>query len=267
MTTLHTRVPVRDEMNGIASVFGSGEGGEMVRLAARGLRFYAVSMLFIGLNSSFIYYTQGMRRMAYSNAACVLENFVLVILPALLLLKRLDTDAVWVSFIIGEGLTLLAICVLAAVLKRGVPYRAKDYLFLPADFGVPAGETFEVSISDRSGVMPASRAVDAFCAEKGADDRRRMLLSLFVEELGGNIAEYGIAKKKGRSVDIRVVRAEDGWIIRFRDNCGAFDPVEWVRMHRADDPAANIGIRMVCGMAKEVRYLNTMDLNVMTLRI
>ena len=251
----------------IASAFGSGDGVEMVRLAARGIRFYAVSMLFIGLNSSFIYYTQGIRRMAFSNACSVLENFVLVILPALLLLKRMDTDAVWLSFILGEGLTVLAICVLAAVQKRGVPNRARDFLFLPDGFGAREGDTFEVSIGKRSEVMSASRAIDAFCAEKGADSRHRMLLSLFVEELGGNVAEYGFTKGKDRSLDVRVVHAEDGWIIRFRDNCRAFDPTEWAELHRADDPAANIGIRMVCGMAKEVRYLNTMELNVMTLRI
>ena len=63
------------------------------------------------------------------------------------------------------------------------------------------------------------------------------------------------------------MREENGWILRFRDNCGAFDPTEWASLHGSDDPAANIGIRMVCGMAKEVRYLNTMDLNVMTLRM
>ena len=251
----------------IASVFGSGDGEAMVRLAARGIRFYAVSMLFIGFNSVFIYYTQGMRRMAYSNLFCILENFVLVIIPALLLRAKLDTDAVWLSFIIGETMTALVICALAAWNSRSLPYRAKDYLFLPEDFGVPDGKSFEVSISDESEVLPASGAVEAFCREKGADAGTRMLLALFVEELGMNVARYGIAEKKGRSLDIRVVREENGWILRFRDNCGAFDPTEWASLHGSDDPAANIGIRMVCGMAKEVRYLNTMDLNVMTLRI
>lgn len=251
----------------VADVFKNENGVKMVELAARGLRFYAVSLILYGINNAFVNYTQGLRRMGLSNIYCFLQNFVFIVIPALSLVGILDTDAVWISFIIGEALTLTAIIVLAGVFKRGVPYRMKDFLFLKEPFGADEEDTFEVSITDKSQVNDVSRAVARFCETKSSDKKQRYLLSLFVEELGNNTAEYGFALGKNNSLDIRVVRIRDGWILRFRDNCRAFDPTEWIKLHESSDPAANIGIRMVCGMAKSVNYLSTMNLNILTIRI
>ena len=55
--------------------------------------------------------------------------------------------------------------------------------------------------------------------------------------------------------------------MRLRDNCRAFDPTSWIKLHSSGDPPANIGIRMVCGMAEDIRYLSTMDLNVLTIKL
>ena len=251
----------------IASAFGNSDGAEMVKLAARGLRFYSVSLVLYGINNAFVNYTQGMRRMTYSNIYCFLQNFVFIVIPALALSGVMDTDAVWVSFIIGEVLTMISIYILAAVIKRGIPTKAKDLTFIKEPFGAPADEVFEISISDKSEVISASQSVSDFCTEKNAAPKQQMLLPLFVEELGNNIAEHGFSKGKNNSLDIRIVHMGDGFIMRLRDNCKAFDPTEWIKLHENDDPTANIGIRMVCGMATDVNYLSTMDLNILTLRI
>ncbi len=251
----------------VASAFGNSEGAEMVALAARGLRFYSVSLVLYGLNTAFINYTQGMRLMVYSDVYCFLQNFVFIVIPALALAGVLQTDAVWISFIIGEALTLIAIIALAAFLKRGFPFRAKDFLFLKEPFGAPESEIFEATVSDASQVIPVSMAVGDFCAQKDSDQKSRVLLSLFIEELGNNTVKFGFKEGKDYSLDIRVVHMEDGWIMRLRDNCKAFDPIEWVKLHESDDPTANIGIRMVTSMAKDVNYLSTMDLNILTIRI
>lgn len=251
----------------VANVFKNENGVKMVELAARGLRFYAVSLILYGINNAFVNYTQGLRRMGLSNVFCFLQNFVFVVIPALALVGILDTDAVWLSFIIAEMLTLLAIIVLAGVFKKGIPYRLKDYLFLKEPFGADSDDIYEVSITDIDQVNAASQAVARFCESKNADKKQCCLLSLFVEELGNNTAEYGFSQGKNHSLDIRVVHMEDGWILRMRDNCKAFDPTEWIKLHESSDPAANIGIRMVCGMAKSVNYLSTMNLNILTVRI
>ena len=245
----------------IAGAFGSADGADMVSLASRGLRIYAVSILLYGLNVSFINYTQGMRRMVMSGTICFLVNFPLIVLPALALFKVLDADAVWWSFIIGEALCLLILFVMAAVKKHGLPFRARDFLFLREPFGIAEEDTLDFSISKSEDIILASTAVESFCEGKGAKPKETMMLALFVEELGNNIVKFGFADGKKHSIDVRVMKLEKGWRLRIRDDCKRFDPTEWIKLHNSDDPTKNIGIRMVCGMAKDVNYLSTLELN------
>ena len=251
----------------IAGAFGGADGAQMVALATRGLRIYALSIFFYGLNVAFINYTQGMRRMVISDLFCFLVNFPFIVLPALALFGLLDAEAVWWSFLIGETINLICIIVCTAVKKRGFPFKAKDYLFLRDDFGVADEDLLDFSVTEESQVVPASEAVAAFCAEKGASEKDSMMLSLFVEELSKNIIEYGFTDKRSHSIDIRLIKLNDGWTLRVRDNCKKFDPTEWIKLHDESDPTKNLGIRMVCGMAKKVKYLSTMDLNNLTITI
>lgn len=251
----------------IAGAFGGADGAQMVSLAARGLRIYALSIILYGLNVAFINYTQGMRRMIVSDLFCFLVNFPFIVLPALALFGVLDADAVWWSFIIGEAINFICVVVYAAVIKRGFPYRARDYLFLREPFGVSEDNLLDFSITEPSQVIPASEAVEKFCTKKGASQKESMMLALFVEELSNNIVQFGFADGKRHSVDIRVIKQNDGWILRVRDDCKKFDPTEWVKLHNTEDKTRNIGIRMVCGMAKDVKYLSTLELNNITITI
>ena len=251
----------------IAPLFGSASGAEMVELATRGLRFYAFSVVLYGVNNAFVNYTQGMRRTGLSALYCFLQNFVFVAIPALALRGVLDSDAVWVALPLGEAITTIAIFALAAALKHGVPRRAKDFLFLKEPFGAPADEVLDIRISNFDEVVQACERADRFCRSKGADSKTRYRVSLFIEELGSNVAEYGFAADEGKLLEVRIVHFEDGWVLRLRDNCRAFDPVKWIRLNESDDPTVNMGIKLVCGMAKDVTYVSTLDLNIITLRI
>ena len=73
--------------------------------------------------------------------------------------------------------------------------------------------------------------------------------------------------RQKHSIDIRVIKTDAGWTLRVRDNCRKFDPTEWIKLHDSDDKTKNIGIRMISGMAKDVQYLSTMDLNNITITI
>ena len=56
-------------------------------------------------------------------------------------------------------------------------------------------------------------------------------------------------------------------ILRLRDNCAAFDPLERAKMIRQEDPVSNIGLRIVLGISRDVRYQNLLGTNVLTLRL
>ena len=93
-----------------------------------------------------------------------------------------------------------------------------------------------------------------------------MLISLCVEEMVNNIVEHGFSQeRKDQSVDVRILFKGSRCIIRIRDNCVNFDPVEYLKLHESDDPAAHIGIRMVMKMVRSANYVNSLGLNNLTL--
>ena len=47
----------------------------------------------------------------------------------------------------------------------------------------------------------------------------------------------------------------------YLDDGRPFDPVKWLELNHPDDPLKGAGIRIVVGMAKEVRYMPAMGLN------
>ena len=250
----------------IAQIFQGDSGGDMVPIAARGLRFYAFAILLYGVNNAFVNYTQGMKRMIISNIYCFLQNFVFVIGPAFALSGIVkNPDAVWISLIIAEVLTMISIIGLAAYYKRGIPRGFNDFLFIKEPFGIDPENSLVFSIETHDQVIPASESVNQFCLSKGASERQAYLMALFVEELSENVIEHGFSDGKKHSIDFRVLNTDDGWVMRYRDNCKLFNPMEWLKMHETEDPSENIGIRMIAGMAKDVKYLSTMELNNLTI--
>lgn len=114
----------------ITGIFAGKDSARMAALACRGLRFYCTGLILYAVNTAFINYTQGMRRIGVSNVFCFLENFVFLVLPALALTDFLDSDAVWVSFAITEVLTFLSIIGYVFYKKSSLSLKNYDSLFL-----------------------------------------------------------------------------------------------------------------------------------------
>ena len=56
-------------------------------------------------------------------------------------------------------------------------------------------------------------------------------------------------------------------ILRLRDNCKAFDPLERARIIDPEDKVSNIGLRIVRNISKDIQYRNLLGMNVLTIRI
>ena len=86
--------------------------------------------------------------------------------------------------------------------------------------------------------------------------------------MAGNIIEHGFPKDRRRhSVDLRIVFKNGDIMIRFKDDCRPFDPQERQLMMTPEDPAKNIGLRIVFRIAKEHSYQNLLGLNVLTVKL
>ena len=62
--------------------------------------------------------------------------------------------------------------------------------------------------------------VKEFCKAHSLDDRRAYHMALAVEEMAGNVIEHGFSKdNRKHSLDVRVIKKSDGYILRIRDDC------------------------------------------------
>ncbi|MBQ9594073.1 MAG: ATP-binding protein, partial [Lachnospiraceae bacterium] len=103
---------------------------------------------------------------------------------------------------------------------------------------------------------------------RGVSSRSAYLAGLSMEEMAGNVVDHGFRKdNKKHSVDVRVVHKNDAVLLRIKDDCVPFDPGERRAITDTDDPAKNIGIRMIFKMAEDVNYQNILGLNVLTIKI
>ncbi|MBQ7058098.1 MAG: ATP-binding protein [Firmicutes bacterium] len=236
-------------------------------LTALGVRLFSLSLVPSALNTAFKNYCQGVGRIRLTEAISVLQNFVSIVAFAFIFSRILGTPGVFLGFFGGESLTLLLIAVYVWVKKKKVTFSADDFSFLEDDFGIAEERLFEKSIHNLAEMAEASEAAAKFCRKRGEDERSSMLISLCLEEITSNIIEYGFPRDRERhSIHIRILLKENEKVIRIRDNCLRFDPVEYLKLHRQEeDPAAHIGIRMVMKMVKNANYLHSLGLNDLTL--
>jgi len=84
-----------------------------------------------------------------------------------------------------------------------------------------------------------------------------------------NVITHGFSKPD-QALGVRVfVERDQTLTLRFRDDGSSFDLTEFRKMseENADDPAENIGIRLVFAMAKEVTYFASFGMNNTVIRI
>ena len=202
----------------------------------------------------------------YGNLNSVTDGFVSVAIPAVLLAPAFGATGVWLSFPLGLVITLAVTLVYILVKNKHWPRGADEWLLLKPAFG--AGDQLKIHIRSTEEVVQTSGQVENFCLEHGVQPRISSFAGLCLEELAGNIVEHGFhADRKRHAIEIRVVVKEGTVVLRVKDDCKPFNPREQVEMTASDDPAANIGIRLVYGLADEVEYQNLLGLNVLTVRL
>ena len=248
----------------LAGVFLSDQAAKA--LTVWGLRIFSFSLLPCSLNTTFKNYYQGVNRVRFTEVISLLQNVTFPVLAAFLLSRFLGTTGVWLSFLGGELLTMAVICIVVWKKTGKRQVSAEVFALLPRLFGVKPQDMIEMTIRSREEAAEASVRAAEFCKAHGESPRSSMLISLCVEEMVNNIVEHGFRKDRtDQSVDVRILFKDGRRVIRIRDNCVNFDPVEYLKLHESDDPAAHIGIRMVMKMVKKANYVNSLGLNNLTL--
>ena len=245
----------------VAGLFLNAEAAAELTQAARFIRFMALQFFLSAACYSISGAYQGIRQLKLNYLLDLLREGLLPILCALALGKLLGLRGFELSFVVSGALVLLCCVLIPWAVGKKFPRSARDLLLLPADFGPGPEELFTASMHTMEEVMEVSRRVKDFCEEKQTAGRVAFMTSLFVGEMAGNTVQHGFVPGRSGSVDLRLICRDGTQVIRLRDNGVPFDPAEWLKRNHPEDPASGAGIRIIVGLASEVRCTPAMGLN------
>ena len=235
---------------------------EVIELSVFSIRCMAVGLPLDSFSELFQDYLQGIQNRKMANVLCFAERFFIPVATAFVLGMAFGSKGIMASLAVGKAVLFIALAAFLCIRNKTLPIHAKDYMLLPEEFGGGADDNLSAQISTMDEVAGESRKATEFCANHGLDSRQANLVGLFVEEMMGNIIKHGKPRTRGEAcVDYRLY-ADHGKIgLSLRDYCEAFDPMKYYEIHKEDEPEKNIGIRMVMGLAEDVRYINTFNSN------
>lgn len=240
------------------------EAGAVQSMAILGLRIYAAGLipccLICALRSAY----QVTDKETLTEALSLVSGAVFPALVAFILSRFMGTTGIWYFFVIGQLLTLLVLGLYIYQKTKTMPWKNGAYLLLKDELIVPKENVYEADIHTLQEMANVVQEAEAFCADHGGSSRIGKRIALCIEEMASNIILHGFVKdNKPHHMSVRVLSKPDGWILRFRDDCTAFDPVHYIPREGKDA----LGIRLTLAMAQEAQYIYSLNLNNLTLKL
>lgn len=242
-------------------------GTETYSMALICLRWTAVGLMFYAVNEYFMDFMLGTGRHKHVHVFTFLERFVYAVVCAYALGLIFGIKGVFASFSIAEMCFTVHILVHVWVKNKRFPKTLDAFMLLPESFETEPDMTLDCSVCSIEEVIGISETVMDFCKQRGVDHRKAYFAALCTEEMASNIVRHGFVPGKQQSLMIRVVIANGDLILRFKDSCKLFNIREKYDTADRKDVTQNIGIRLVMEMAKDVMYINTLNLNTTIIKI
>ncbi|MBR6410807.1 MAG: ATP-binding protein [Clostridia bacterium] len=234
-------------------------------MAALGIRLFAAGIIPSSLNGILKNTYQAIGHPIFTEIISICEGAVFPTLIGWILSIPFGATGVWFYFLAGELVTLVGVGILCLVKMKRNPFRDQGLLLLDPDFSVKPEEMVEVRLSTLEEVSGAAESIQNFCLSHGATPKAAYHVSLCVEEMSNNVILHGFTKdEKKHALFVLVLHKDNRWVIRFRDDCTAFDPLHYV-------PGPNkqniLGIRLALAIADDVSYTHSLDLNNLAITI
>ena len=234
------------------------DNGPSYHAAVLGLRFFAAGMIPCCINNTVKYVYQGTKRVFLTVVISLLEGAVFPVLAAFAFSRFMGTTGVWLFFPAGEAVNLLFIIILVTFMTGKPPWRDHSILLLRKDFGVDPDHLLEMDIHSMQDVTDAAEKAGGFCLSHGQDEKVSNHIALCIEEMAANTIQHGFAMdRKHHSLSVRLLQKDGELVLRFRDDCGAFDPVHYIPKEGEDA----LGIRLILAFAREANYTYALNLN------
>ncbi|MCR5774268.1 MAG: ATP-binding protein [Lachnospiraceae bacterium] len=252
----------------LTSVFFPDSSSNVYHLAYILFMIYALCIPLILICQIFTNYLQAMRHTAFVNFLSVFDGFFSMVIPSVILAPIMGAMGVWIANPIGIVLTILTVPVYCILYWKRLPGNIDECMFLKPDFGISEKNILDLSIHDMDEVALSSAKAQDFCLNHGMEKKSSYYVGLCLEEMAGNVIQHGFTgDKKKHSLNSMVIFKDNRILLRIKDDCVPFNPVEMSGMMADKESLDNIGIRMVVQIADDVSYQNLLGLNVLTITI
>ncbi len=238
------------------------DGGETCEMAVVGMRLFVLGLIPCCMFNVLKGYYQGSGRILFYEVISVLECGAIPALASVLLGLSFGTEGVWLYFVVAEALILIGTVGYAAFYARGCRDWKDAILMLREDFGVEPGQLMEAEIHSLEEAAGISAEAEHFCLEQGGDPVFANRVAVCVEEMASNTVQHGFREGRENLLSVRIQHRNGRWVLRFRDDCRAFDPVSYVPPEGAEEA---LGLRLVLGMADDIRYTYLLSMNNLTI--
>jgi len=251
----------------LAYLFYKDVNSDVYMMTVWGFRLLPLTLAPGSILQHFVCYGQASGKTFLVHMASVLDGVIFVAGFTALLIPVFGMSSVYIANILNGILVFVFLVSYALFCNRRVLKSMEELMVMPDTFGVPESERLDMSIKSMEDVVNVSKKTQDFCLERGIDNRRAFLAGLSMEEMAGNVIAHGFNKdKKKHSVEIRVVHKDGSVILRVRDDCVSFDPLERVKTSDQNDLAKNVGLKIVTGLAKSVEWQSIFGMNVLTIK-
>lgn len=241
---------------GPMAAFCAGPEEAIVSMSSLYLRCLAVSLPFTVFSQLIVSFLVVTSQTLPAMAAAVLDGGAMILLFSALLGKIAGQAGFWPGR--TAGALAAALCAFALACFRG-------FLHDPA----PDGTLEDTTIYSMKEAVQISEKVRLLLRSCGFTGRVSSAAALCIEEFSAHILEWGYRNEVVYGADLRVCCRDGILTLRFRDDGRPFDLEHHAEKFAADpeDPAANAGLRIISGMASELRYINLAGANVLLIRI
>jgi Na+-driven multidrug efflux pump/anti-sigma regulatory factor (Ser/Thr protein kinase) len=247
--------------NTLGLVFGLRDSVLLMN-TARGLIFLALSLNLSFINNILANYYNAIGRPAIANIIVFCRLVCFMILPAYLLFAALNINAVWISLILAEAVTLAVVYLVVTVTHARNPGLSR-YLLLDSKL-VELTKTIDFSVRNTADdVTFASSKISDFCEDNEVPAKKIMQISLAIEEMLIMIDEFSHNPLKVAYTDVRMVVAPESIVLRIRNTGKYFNPLDYYEENKDTEEGFDrtLGIAMIVKMAKQVQYQKTFGVN------
>lgn len=249
----------------VAAIFVT-DSKEVLDMASLSIRCVGLMIPLSTFNGVYISFMQITKRFKVVNILSFLNRIVLLVATSAVMGVAFGINGLWWAFPVSELINLIICLFITWKINGRFPTTITDFLCLPEDFGYKRSSCIDFSPKSIQDIPGMLDAIKKFCALHGVDSKRAFFTELVTEELTTNVIQHGFAKcKKKPLLAICLVFDNDTLYLRIEDNCPKFNVRDYCCELSNGDLAHGIGLKCVAKLAKDMQYMNALEINTISI--